>query len=242
LFSSNVYDDPLRASTYDKLEFSGTYYLAYRDIPEIIKRYVRGKRALDFGCGTGRSTRFLKKLGLEVTGIDVAPDMIELARKNDPAGNYQQIEAGKFNGVPDSSYNLVLSAFTFDNISETKLKAALFNEIHRVLIAGGILINLVSSPEIYLHEWVSFSTRDFPENRLAKSGDPVKIIITDTDDKRPVIDTVFSDEAYHQLYDEVGLTALETLKPLATGAEPYSWINETRIAPWMIYVLQKGMA
>jgi len=27
-------------------------------------------------------------------------------------------------------------------------------------------------------------------------------------------------------------------QPLAKGDEPYPWVNETRIAPWVIYVLR----
>ena len=59
----NVYEDPRRAEAYAKLELPGTYYLAYRDLPKIISLAVKGKNAMDFGCGTGRSTRFLQKLG-----------------------------------------------------------------------------------------------------------------------------------------------------------------------------------
>jgi hypothetical protein len=36
----NVYDDSRRAESYARLGFPGTYYLAYRDIPEITKRYT----------------------------------------------------------------------------------------------------------------------------------------------------------------------------------------------------------
>ena len=31
---SNVYEDAKRAEAYSKLEFPGTYYLAYRDLPK----------------------------------------------------------------------------------------------------------------------------------------------------------------------------------------------------------------
>ena len=47
----NVYDDAQRAEAYSKLEFPGTYYLAYRDLPAIIAEHVTGPAALDFGCG-----------------------------------------------------------------------------------------------------------------------------------------------------------------------------------------------
>ena len=61
----NSYEDAKRAETYAKLEFPGTYYLAYRDLPGIIFDHVKGRKALDFGCGTGRSTRFLQKIGFD---------------------------------------------------------------------------------------------------------------------------------------------------------------------------------
>jgi len=67
---SNVYDDAGRAEAYATLEFPGTYYLAYLDLPAIIAQHVSGRNALDFGCGAGRSTRFLKKLGFKAIGID----------------------------------------------------------------------------------------------------------------------------------------------------------------------------
>ena len=60
------YEDAQYAEAYAKLAFSGTYYLAYRNLPEIIFEHVKGKKAIDFGCGTGRSTRFLEKIGFDV--------------------------------------------------------------------------------------------------------------------------------------------------------------------------------
>ena len=44
---SNVYDDKQRAEAYATLDFPGTYYLAYRDLPAIIAEHVVGKEALD---------------------------------------------------------------------------------------------------------------------------------------------------------------------------------------------------
>ena len=59
---TNLYEDARRTQAYARLEFPGTYYLAYRDLPAILIEHVKGRKALDFGCGAGRSTRFLRKL------------------------------------------------------------------------------------------------------------------------------------------------------------------------------------
>jgi ubiquinone/menaquinone biosynthesis C-methylase UbiE len=236
----NSYEDAKRAEAYAKLEFPGTYYLAYRDLPEIIFEHVRGRRAIDFGCGTGRSTRFLQKLGFDVIGVDISEDMVKKARELDPAGDYCLVKEGGLNQLKDNVYDLVLSAFTFDNIPTMEMKVRIFKEIGRILAKEGITVNLVSSPEIYVHEWASFSTRDFPENKQAKSGDKVRIIITAVEDKRPVEDVVWSDEYYRETYKRAGLELIRTHKPLAKESEPYEWVNETRIAPWVIYVLKKA--
>ena len=46
--SFNVYENAKRAEAYAKLEFPGTYYLAYRDLPDIIFVQVKGRKAIDF--------------------------------------------------------------------------------------------------------------------------------------------------------------------------------------------------
>ena len=111
---SNVYEDAKRAEAYSKLEFPGTYYLAYRDLPEIIREHVKGRKAVDFGCGTGRSTRFLQRLGFDIVGVDISADMIKKAKELDPKGDYRLTKDDDFNQLGDHAYDLVLSVFTFD--------------------------------------------------------------------------------------------------------------------------------
>jgi len=235
----NVYEDAKRAEAYAKLEFPGTYYLAYRDLPSIIFEHVKGRKAIDFGCGTGRSTKFLQKLGFDAVGVDIAEDMIKKARAIDPKGDYRLVEDGNLSQLNDNAYDLVLSVFTFDNIPTMGKKVRNFREFGRLLNSDGRIVNLVSSPEIYTHEWASFSTKDFPENKYAKSRDKVRIIITDVEDKRPVEDVVWTDEYYRETYKRSGLELVRTYKPLAKEDEPYEWVNETRVAPWVVYVLKK---
>jgi SAM-dependent methyltransferase len=212
--------------------------LAYRDLPEIIGAHLNDNKAMDFGCGTGRSTRFLQKLGFDVIGVDIAEEMIRKAREINPEGSYLLVEDGKLDRLEKRGFDLVLSVFTFDNIPTMEKKVTIFKDIRGLLNNDGKIISVVSSPEIYTHEWASFSTKDFPENKSAKCGDKVKIIITAIDDKRPVEDIVWPDEDYRDVYRSAGLDVVEMRKPLAKGGEPYDWVNETRIAPWAIYVLK----
>jgi SAM-dependent methyltransferase len=233
----NAYSDPHRADSYAQLTFEGTYALAFRDIPALLDRHARGATALDFGCGAGRSTRFLRSLGFEATGIDVSADMIARARALDPQGRYLQIRDGDFSSLPLASFEVVLAAFPFDNIPGVEHRVRLLQGLGDRLSPAGTFVLLASSPELYTQEWASFTTAPFPENADAGSGDIVRIIITDGDDARPIEDFLWRDEDYRAQFEAAGLRVLETHRPLATGDEPCDWVNETRIPPWVIYVL-----
>jgi ubiquinone/menaquinone biosynthesis C-methylase UbiE len=234
---SNVYDDQARAKAYAKLDFPGTYYLAYRDLPAIIGEHVRGRKALDFGCGAGRSTRFLRALGFDVVGVDISEPMLDQARERDPQGDYRLVSAGDLSSLAAGAFDLVLSAFTFDNVPTIEKKITLFQGLKRLLSADGRIVNLVSSPEIYVNEWTSFSTKDFPENRAARCSDKVLIVMLDVEDRRPVEDILWTDEGYRDVYERAGVKAIKVYRPLGNPGEGHAWVSETRIAPWVIYVL-----
>ena len=121
-------------------------------------------------------------------------------------------------------------------VAQQEMKTALILALTNPRV-GGVLLVLASTPEIYLHEWVSFSTKDYPENHHAVSGDRVRIVITDIDDGRPVEDVVCTDEDYRALFVNAGLRIAEERRPLGQPDDPCSWVNEARIAPWVIYVL-----
>jgi SAM-dependent methyltransferase len=234
---TNAYADERRAAAYADLECPGTYHLAYRDLPRILATQVRGTRALDFGCGTGRSTRFLRGLGYDVVGVDVSAEMVGRARALDPGGEYVVVGDGELHGFPHGSFDLVLALFTFDNIPGVEHRVALLAALGRRLCAHGRLVLVDSTPELYTREWASFSTRPFPENARAASGDVVRVIITDTADPRPVEDVYWLDEDYRAAFERAGLELRLVHHPLARPDEPYAWVEETSVAPWVVYVL-----
>jgi SAM-dependent methyltransferase len=233
----NVYADRERADAYAQLEFPGTYFLAFRDLPILIRKHVPGRIALDFGCGTGRSTRFLRDLGFDVLGVDIAAEMLERARGQDPGGRYELVGDGDLSRLSKGSFDFIFAAFTFDNVPTLERKQDLLRALASLLRSAGRFVNLVSDPAIYVHEWTSFSTRDFPANQLAKSGDRVRIVMLDVPDKRPVDDVVCSDADYRRMYARAGLVVHEMHQPLGRPDEGVPWVSETTVAPWSIYVL-----
>jgi SAM-dependent methyltransferase len=239
---SNVYGDERRAAAYDSLEFPGTYWLAFRDLPALLARHARGRRALDFGCGAGRSTRFLRDLGYDPVGVDISAPMLERARARDPDGDYRLVPDGDLSALASDAFDLVLATFTFDNVPGAGRKTDLFRALGLLLVPEGRFVNLVSAPEIYLHEWASFSTREFPENRDAGSGDTVRIVMLDVPDRRPVQDVLFTERDYREAYRRAGLEVRALHRPLARPDEPFAWVSEMEVSPWAIYVLERSGA
>lgn len=235
---ANAYEDEIRAQAYSRLEFPGTYHLAFRDLPAILAEHVSGRTALDFGCGAGRSTRFLRGLGFDPIGIDISPAMLQLAEAADPGGRYLLVNDGDYAAVAHQRFDLVFSAFAFDNIPGAAHRAEILGSLRRLLQPDGRIVLVGCRREIYLNETASFSSSDFPENHDAKSGEEVRIVMKDVEDRRPVTDIVWFHEDFLALFAAADLELVAHHRPLGRDDEPYDWITETTISPWAIYVLQ----
>jgi SAM-dependent methyltransferase len=99
-------------------------------------------RVLELGCGEGRVCRDLTARGYRVTGVDVAPTMVRLARESDPAGDYRVCDAAALPFV-DAEFDLVVaynSLMDVDDLEGTVREAA------RVLEPGGRFAICVTHP------------------------------------------------------------------------------------------------
>ena len=235
----NIYEDAQYAAAYATLEWGGTYFLVRRDLPDILARHISGRRALDFGCGTGRSTRLLAACGYDVTGVDVSESMVERARLLDATGRYRLIGDGDLDSLP-RDFDLVLAAFPFDNIPNSD-KPRLLAALGRRLAAAGRLVNIVSSPEIYTHEWTSFSTRAYAEeNARARDGDVVRIVTREFEHAQPADDILCGPDSYRDVYERSKLEVVAAYRPLGRQDDGCAWVSETTVPPWVIYVLKRA--
>jgi SAM-dependent methyltransferase len=97
----------------------------------------RGRKVLDVGCGTGVDLVRFARAGAVVTGVDIAPAAIELARRN---FEIQRLEAelvvgdGESLPFPGAQYDLV---FAHGVVQYTSNARALVDECRRVLKPGG---------------------------------------------------------------------------------------------------------
>ena len=91
---------------------------------------------LDAGCGSGGMTRYLTQFG-RVTGIDLAPEALDLARKRD----LPRLVRSSIGALPflDGSFDVVTSFDVLYHLNVQDDSAAL-EDIHRVLRPGGIAL------------------------------------------------------------------------------------------------------
>ncbi|KZB85253.1 class I SAM-dependent DNA methyltransferase [Amycolatopsis regifaucium] len=98
---------------------------------------VRGPVA-DVGCGPGHVTAHLASLGLDVSGVDLSPKMIEIARRQYP---YLRFEVGSMTAldVPDGTLSGLVAWWSIFHLPPETLPAV-FAEFRRTLVAGGQLL------------------------------------------------------------------------------------------------------
>lgn len=108
----------------------------------------RRRHALDFGCGVGRLTRALAAHFEMVSGVDIAPTMIDLARKLNsdiPTCNFRVLEGPGLSSFPDRSLDFVYSRLVLQHITRRRVAQDYIREFVRVLADDGLIVFQVPS-------------------------------------------------------------------------------------------------
>src|SRR5215472_8718082 len=126
-------------------EFYRTGEHAIAELIEQIDRAripLRRERCLDFGCGVGRLTQALCTYFAECHGVDIAPSMIDLARKLNRFADrcHYHVNASDDLGLfPDAHFDLVTSFIVLQHMRPEYGKRYL-REFVRVLAPGGVAV------------------------------------------------------------------------------------------------------
>jgi len=105
------------------------------------------RKALDFGCGAGRLTQALAIYFYEVHGVDVAPSMIELARRHNRRGGkciYYINEQSSLALFPNNTFDFIFSIITLQHMHPYYSRKYI-REFIRVLTPNGLLIFQIPS-------------------------------------------------------------------------------------------------
>ncbi|WP_433893839.1 class I SAM-dependent DNA methyltransferase [Streptomyces sp. CA-111067] len=167
------------APFYDALS-KGDDYTVFGDILEgLIKRAdPPGRRLLDAGCGTGRSTAAFAARGFETTGTDISPAMIAIARQKHPGIGFH-VHDVRLPFTAAGSHDVVLCMSDIANyLADSGHLASALAGFGQVTRPGGVLVYdantaygyaLMTSPHVYEDDglYVTMRGRFLPEE-----GDP----------------------------------------------------------------------
>lgn len=114
---------------------------------KVVCNDIAALKVLDVGCGFGGSLLPLIRLGANpqnLTGVDIQPERIELAKKRLPHIELLCCDASRL-PFQDNSFDLVLESTMFLQITDDAIAQAISSEMIRVAKVGGHII---------LRDWV----------------------------------------------------------------------------------------
>lgn len=168
-----------------------------------------GDRVLDIGTGTGSAAAAARGEGREVIGVDAAPGMLEIARREVPGVRFEEMDFAAM-GFDDASMDVVIAAHS---LLFARDQAAVLAEWRRVTRPGGRLSLSVPGPreltptaiygEIY-ERWGISTSADYPTQAsmvaLAASAGWTDVE-TDADPSTAIL---LPDAAAFRLWREIG--------------------------------------
>jgi len=121
-----------------------------------------GMKVLDVACGTGNLALPAAKIGATVTGVDIAPNLVEQARENaKAAGLNAQFDEGDAEALPygDAAFDAVVTMFGAMFAPRPELVAS---ELKRVCRPGGFIAMANWTPGGFIGRMFKTTAARFP--------------------------------------------------------------------------------
>jgi SAM-dependent methyltransferase len=111
---------------------------------------ARRERCLDFGCGVGRLTQAFARYFTRCDGVDIAPSMLEEARRFNRLGDRIALHLNDTDGLslfPDGTFDFIYSNIVLQYVGPEAAKAYI-REFVRLLAPGGLALFQLPSENI----------------------------------------------------------------------------------------------
>jgi len=132
---------------------------------------------IDAGCGEGYLSRILLHRGAQVTGIDISPRLVEMARAKDPTDTitYQVADLSQPLPACQDHFDLIASFFVLNDVSDYR---GFLTTLASVLKRAGRLVLFLNNPYSlvlrgHITDYFAASGQAVPYRGLAEAGMPV---------------------------------------------------------------------
>lgn len=146
----------------------------YEPLYEMLQSFLQSfsiHSVLDFGCGDGNYSFLIGCNGIEVTGIDISKNAIEMATRYKDSCNNETCKFICCNSIPDllheNSFDAVIMLNSYHCLNHRE-RANIRGQINRVLKKGGYLFASVLSlvDESYPREcWLEIEQNTFADGK-----------------------------------------------------------------------------
>lgn len=141
-FAEQVARQAYNTAPVEALVRSVSYYLRDRHARESLDRL----HFAEMGCGAGPNLVWLAEKGIRVSGVDIAPTALELARGNleerGLADRVERLIEGSVSHVPelpDASLDGIVESCVYQHLAREDRLAA-FRELDRLIKPGGVFV------------------------------------------------------------------------------------------------------
>lgn len=134
------------------------------------------KTSMDLACGTGILCEILYKQGINASGMDFSKGMIDIARNNNPAINYEVADMIKF--CPDKTYDLVTcTGDALNHILNISDVEEIFKNVYNYTSDGGYFIfDILNEKEVSPGEPIDFDYSETIKGQFTISQNDAGII------------------------------------------------------------------
>ena len=118
----------------------------YNDTYDFICSVIDKPKAnvLEIGCGPGNITKYLltKRPDFNIFGIDIAPNMVELAKLNNPTANFAIMDCRQIKSL-NKKFDAIIGGFCLPYLSQTECKELISNSYDLLNDNGLIYLSFV---------------------------------------------------------------------------------------------------
>ena len=140
--------------------FKNAHEFLAPDRRKFIESMPNKAKILDCGCGPGQDSEVFANLGFNVTGIDITPEFVDMAKRRVPKATFIQMDMREIS-LPPSTFDGVWVSFSLLHIHQTDVPKVLSNLKKIMKTNGKIMIALHRDPKT---DWVTANISGINQN------------------------------------------------------------------------------